>query len=80
MPVDIASIEHRDGIDWWEAPAPPRTHDHEWQTRAVVDGEVVERCRCGAFGDGEGDWMMLPPDKPRVIPDPPKPRPWWKFW
>ena len=68
MTLNIQNIQHRDGVDWFDAPKPFRVHKHRWQTRAVVDGEIVERCRCGAFGDGEGHWMMLRPDKPRVWP------------
>lgn len=52
-------IEHRDGVDWFEAcPTAAQVVDcllgrHRWQTRQVVDGRVVvERCVCGATGPG----------------------------
>lgn len=64
----ITDYEDRNGVPWSKAARPFRLHRHRWQTRAISDGERVERCACGAFGDGNGNWMYLAPDKPRVWP------------
>lgn len=69
--IDVATIEHREGVDWFLSPRPFRFHRHRWQTRAWDGFERVERCRCGAFGDGRGHWVFLHPDKPRTT---------WRPW
>lgn len=56
-------IQHRGGCYWGDAPAPFRFHSHYAWTRGRTRGSYVERCPCGAIGDGLG-WSML--DKPRI--------------
>jgi hypothetical protein len=53
---DHTTIKHRDGVPWWEAPAPRRfLHRHSAQTTS----NYVERCACGAmrFVDDPGGWI-----------------------
>lgn len=52
-------IEHLDGVEWWDAPVPRRRHRCRPQTRARVNGELIERCACGALAfDGDGFWIQ----------------------
>jgi len=48
-------VEHRGGVQWWQAPPPRRRHRCRAQTRGTVAGLDIERCRCGATRL-EGDW------------------------
>jgi len=51
-------LESLNGIDWAEAPKPFRWHRCRVQTRGRFDGELVERCPCGAVQlDGDGVWF-----------------------
>ncbi len=69
---------HLDGVSWYDAPPPPRRHDHWPQTRGELRvGDFVERCPCGAIrdpsntADRSGGWVLL--DPPRVATAPPRP-------
>lgn len=57
-------VTHLDGIDWTEAPIPPRFHRCWPQT----SGMGVQRCACGAIGRGFGPWMEKNSRR----------GPWWK--
>ena len=50
QPVPIETLHHIDGVQWFDAPAPPRQHDCWAQTSAydVFGALVAERCACGA--------------------------------
>jgi hypothetical protein len=67
--VNIVSIEHLDGVPWWEAPPPPREHEHWAQTTGTLQVfEQVERCPCGAIRSNiRPNWVLL--DPPRVAVD-----------
>jgi hypothetical protein len=53
------SIEHRNGIDWFDAPTPPRSHECFVQTSAWIGFDQVQRCACGAIRNpGFGDMWM----------------------
>lgn len=61
------SVEHLDGVPWYEAPIPSRLH-HCWaQTRALDEGVRIERCPCAAIRlDGDG-WVERNNRKPRNV-------------
>lgn len=61
------TIQHRNGVKWLDAPAPPAVHEHTPQSRRInlgSDGQTFYRCACGAGRYADGDWMLL--DAPRV--------------
>lgn len=56
---------HLDGVPWYDNEPPTRWHTHWAQTRGVLSGTCIERCPCGAIGDGNGIWIMTdPPRRP----------------
>ena len=58
-------IWHRDGIRWFEAEPPTLWHTHWAQTCGRLSGTYIERCPCGAIGEGAGVWIRLdPPRRP----------------
>ncbi len=51
-------IESIDGIDWADAPLPPRLHECKPQTRGWIGLFYAERCACGAVRLGtHRPWM-----------------------
>lgn len=44
------------GIDWWEAPGPPKDHTCWIQTEAWIGLTLVLRCACGAISDNGTYW------------------------
>lgn len=76
-------IAHLDGVPWWEAPPPPRQHEHTPQTRGARSGNItfIERCACGAVRlDRVGPWVYgseREEQDPRVQPEPVR-RKWWR--
>lgn len=56
-----------DGVAWFDAPAPPRFHDH-WPQSVGQYPEFGElwRCPCGAIGGPAEPWVLF--DKRRVAP------------
>lgn len=52
-------IAHLHGVEWAEAPIPPRRHACTPQSRARFGGETVERCACAAIRHDEPGfpWM-----------------------
>jgi len=66
-----------DGVEWSEAPPPPKRHEHWAQTVACLKpGEEVWRCPCGAITD-EGHDGWIPHGTARVgVDDTPKRRYW----
>lgn len=61
--------EHRDGVDWYDAPLPPRRHRCVAQTRGFMSGGFIERCACGATGFGDGCWIERNSSQPHR---------WWR--
>lgn len=59
-------IIHRNGIPWFDAPAPAKHHAHWVQTSGYIRGNAVriERCPCGAIRNQGESWLLL--DEPRV--------------
>ncbi|MCW2300614.1 hypothetical protein [Rhodococcus erythropolis] len=54
---DDPQIEHRDGIEWHQAPVPPRWHRCKAQTRGWMNlFTYIERCACGAIRRDLGTW------------------------
>lgn len=41
-------IESLNGLDWYEAPLPPRWHRCKAQTRGYMTLNAIARCACGA--------------------------------
>jgi hypothetical protein len=65
-------IWHLDGVDWCDAPPPPRLHTHWAQTVGYLRiGEEIWRCPCGAYGERGGPWLRMG-SAPRVAP--------WRWW
>ncbi len=64
-------IWHLDGVAWHEIEPPTRWHKHWVQTCGRVGNGYIERCPCGAIGQGDGVWIMLDP------PRKPQPNTWW---
>lgn len=53
------NITHVDGIPYWEAPTPPRSHACQTQTEGWKELHVIQRCACGAMrtdSNRQGDW------------------------
>lgn len=51
-------LEHLDGVDWFDAPPPPRWHKCVAQTRGWMLGGFIERCACGgARLHRPGPWL-----------------------
>lgn len=51
------NIEHRDGVQWFEAEVPPVDHECAVQTRGWVrDVAPVLRCACGAISSDGRQW------------------------
>ena len=50
-------ILHLDGIDWYNAPPPPRKHTCWAQTKGWVDLHQIFRCACGAASYDGRYWM-----------------------
>ena len=48
--IPVETLKHVDGVQWLDAPAPPRRHDCWAQTSAydVFGMLIAERCACGA--------------------------------
>jgi hypothetical protein len=46
-------IVHRNGIPWFDAPLPRRWHRCTVQTSGYIDGNLRERCACGAVRLGK---------------------------
>jgi len=42
------TMEHRNGIAWWDAPVPPRFHRCSVQTEGWIGLSQVWRCACGS--------------------------------
>jgi hypothetical protein len=60
-------IEHLNGVDWFAAPVPPRLHACWPQTRARLNGELWDRCACGAFRlGGRRPWIERNTRRPRT--------------
>jgi hypothetical protein len=60
-------IEHLHGVDWYDAPVPPHRHTCWPQTRGWIDGEMSERCACGAFRYADlGVWIDRNTRRPRT--------------
>jgi hypothetical protein len=77
--MENLEIHNLDGVDWCSAPPPPAKHEHWAQTWAWYGPaglSYVERCPCGAFGDGGGRWSYIGSDTPRVVPEPRSRRIW----
>jgi hypothetical protein len=80
--ADIAAAEaklgiiHKDGVSWFDAPAPPKHHAHWVQTSGLIRGDIkrIERCPCGAIRHEGERWLLL--DEPRVAPVTAKKRKW----
>jgi hypothetical protein len=70
---------HLDGIEWFEAPAPPKRHQHWAQTVACLKpGQEVWRCPCGAITDEHEDgWIPNGDAWVGVENNTPK-RHWWQ--
>ncbi len=49
-------LHHKDGIEWYKAPIPPRFHRCRRQTWGWAGFNYIERCACGAI-KFEGHWM-----------------------
>jgi hypothetical protein len=64
------------GIEWSDAPLPPKRHVCLPQTRARLDGERVERCSCGAIRRDEPGFPWIERNQRKA----PARRPWWKRW
>lgn len=51
--TSVLRIEHRGGVEWFDAPVPRRWHRCKAQTTAELLGpegfETVKRCVCGAI-------------------------------
>lgn len=80
----IFSMEHKDGVMWWDAPLPKEKHDCWRQTSAFTSDGMIYRCACGAtcfdrdWRLGNEGWVWrnerrYPAGSPR-----PKPRRWWQ--
>jgi hypothetical protein len=53
-------LHHKDGVPWYQAPAPPRRHTCWAQTDGWTNWvNRVERCACGAirYDGAHGVWM-----------------------
>lgn len=50
-------VAHLNGVAWNEAPRPFFWHRHKAQTKALLDGELVERCACLATRYPPGRWF-----------------------
>ena len=50
-------VWHLDGIDWYNAPPPPRKHTCWAQTKGWVDLHQIFRCACGAASYDGRYWM-----------------------
>jgi len=50
-------LAHLSGVDWVDAPLPPRRHKCWTQTRGFILGDVVHRCACGAIRRNHGPWL-----------------------
>lgn len=55
--LGAVTIQHLNGVEWWEAPRPHHWHRCKAQTRGTTSsGLNVERCPCGGvciWRDGE---------------------------
>jgi hypothetical protein len=61
-------VEHLHGVDWDDAPQPPRRHACWPQSRAVLGGGMrAERCACGAYRDELGPWIDRNTRMPRTL-------------
>lgn len=73
-------LTHRDGLSWFAAPVPRRRHACTPQTRGffigMLDGEVVERCACGAIRAGGDIWPVWMERNSRRRESPRQP--WWR--
>jgi hypothetical protein len=49
----IDYVESIGGVMWGEAPLPRWLHRCRPQTRGMMGADYVERCNCGAHGDGK---------------------------
>jgi hypothetical protein len=61
MNEPLEYIEHLNGVDWYEA-GPPRLrfwpfHRHAAQSRGLMGGRFIERCRCGATRLDHSMWF-----------------------
>jgi hypothetical protein len=64
---------HLDGVDWYDAPPPPRLHTHWAQTVGCLKlGEEIWRCPCGAITDEGWRGWTRSRSAPRVAP--------WRWW
>lgn len=51
------SVDHRDGVPWFEATPHRWWQRHRAQTTGFVSGRYVARCSCGAYGPAP--WTLL---------------------
>jgi len=51
-------IDHKDGIEWHQAPLPRRQHRCRPQSWGFLStGSYVERCACGAVNLNHSGWI-----------------------
>lgn len=67
-------VEHLGGIDWVDVEPHRPGQPHRVQTRAMLKGNYVERCSCGAFGPAP--WTLLDPPRTPDKMDKPRSRRW----
>lgn len=67
----MTSIINRDEVWWNQAPLPPVKHECKVQTIGLLDnGEVVNRCACGAFRYYPGRWVDINSRRGKVAKKP----------
>jgi hypothetical protein len=54
---DGSYLQNLGGVDWFHAPVPRRRHQCRAQTIGLFDGEVAQRCACGAIRGIGGMWF-----------------------
>jgi hypothetical protein len=60
-------IYHKNGVWFYDAPAPPRNHEHWAESWAWTDDwNLVERCPCQAMNLNRSGWVE--DEHPRVAP------------
>lgn len=57
MPANWVTMEHEDGVPWWEAPPPRRFHLHYAQTKGWHGFNEIWRCACGAMRFNGDRWV-----------------------
>lgn len=76
----MSLIIHRDEVPWTEAPLPPRIHKCFAQTVGALDnGNVINRCACGAFRYYPGPWDDVNSRRGKPAPAPKKVSLWQRF-